>query len=146
MKHWGQERSCIEDSSNCISGPPSRGPDVIRNSLFPGWMRASLVAQMGKSLPAMQETQFFFFFFFILGDPVWSLGQKDGNGNPLQYSYLENPMDWGAWRATLHGVAKRQARLRDWYTDTHCGGSVTRTLLVTRASRESTETSLNAWT
>ena len=27
-----------------------------------------------------------------------------GNGNPLQYSYLENPMDKGAWRATVHGV------------------------------------------
>ena len=27
-----------------------------------------------------------------------------GHGNPLQYSYLENPMDKGAWRATVHGV------------------------------------------
>ena len=30
-----------------------------------------------------------------------------GNGNPLQYSYLENPMDRGAWRAIVHRVAKR---------------------------------------
>ena len=30
-----------------------------------------------------------------------------GNGNPHQYSCLENPMDRGAWRATVHGVAKR---------------------------------------
>ena len=30
----------------------------------------------------------------------------EGNGNPLQYSCLENPMDRGAWRATVHGVAK----------------------------------------
>ena len=29
-----------------------------------------------------------------------------GNGNPLQYSCLENPMDRGDWRATVHGVAK----------------------------------------
>ena len=29
-----------------------------------------------------------------------------GHGNPLQYSCLENPMDRGAWRATVHGVAK----------------------------------------
>ena len=29
-----------------------------------------------------------------------------GHGNPLQYSCLENPMDRGAWRATIHGVAK----------------------------------------
>ena len=30
----------------------------------------------------------------------------EGNGNPLQYSYLENPMDRGAWRATVMGVQK----------------------------------------
>ena len=30
----------------------------------------------------------------------------EGNGNPLQYSYLENPMDGGAWRATVMGVQK----------------------------------------
>ena len=29
-----------------------------------------------------------------------------GHGNPLQYSCLENPMDRGAWRATVHGVAE----------------------------------------
>ena len=32
----------------------------------------------------------------------------EGNGNPLQYSSLENPMDGGAWLATVHGVAKSQ--------------------------------------
>ena len=31
----------------------------------------------------------------------------EGNCNPLQYSYLENPMDRGAWWATIHGVLKR---------------------------------------
>ena len=30
----------------------------------------------------------------------------EGHGNPLQYSCLENPMDRGAWQATVHGVAK----------------------------------------
>ena len=30
---------------------------------------------------------------------------REGNGNPLQYSCLENPMDGGAWQATVHGVA-----------------------------------------
>ena len=37
-----------------------------------------------------------------------------GHGNPLQYSYLENPMDRGAWRATLHRVTKSQTRLSDF--------------------------------
>ena len=36
-----------------------------------------------------------------------------GNGNSLQYSYLENPMDRGAWQATVYGVAKSQTRLTD---------------------------------
>ena len=34
-----------------------------------------------------------------------------GNGNPLQHSCLENPMDRGTWWATVHGVAKSQTRL-----------------------------------
>ena len=34
-----------------------------------------------------------------------------GNGNPLQYSCQDNPMDKGAWRATVHGVAKTQTQL-----------------------------------
>ena len=38
-----------------------------------------------------------------------SLGE--GNGNPLQYSCLGNPMDGGVWQATVHGVIKSQTRL-----------------------------------
>ena len=42
----------------------------------------------------------------------------EGNGIPLQYSCLENPMDRGAWRATVQGVAKSRTRLSDWaHTD-----------------------------
>ena len=37
----------------------------------------------------------------------------EGNGNPLQYSCLENPMDGGAWQATVHGVTRSRARLSD---------------------------------
>ena len=37
----------------------------------------------------------------------------EGNGNQLQYSCLENPMDGGAWLATVHGVAKSRTRLSD---------------------------------
>ena len=42
----------------------------------------------------------------------------EGNGYPLQYSCLKNPMDRGAWGATVHGVAKRRTRLSDL---THSG-------------------------
>ena len=38
----------------------------------------------------------------------------EGNGNPLQYSCLENSMDGGAWWATVHGIAKNRTRLRDF--------------------------------
>ena len=59
------------------------------------------MAQQVKNPSAMQETQ---------DMQVWFLGQEDpfgeGNGNLLQYSCLENPMDRGAWRATVQSVAK----------------------------------------
>ena len=53
---------------------------------------------------------------------VRSLGQEDspgeGYGNPLQYSCLENPMDGGAWWATVQGVAKSRTWLSNWTTKT----------------------------
>ena len=42
-----------------------------------------------------------------------------GNGNPLQYSCLENLIDRGAWSATVHGVAKSWIRLKQQHTHTH---------------------------
>ena len=52
------------------------------------------------------------------GDPdsIPGSGRSPGerNGNPLQYSSLENPMDGGAWWATVQGVAKSQTRLSNF--------------------------------
>ena len=55
-----------------------------------------------KNPPTMQETW------------VWSLGRFPGrgHGNPLQYFHLENPMEWGAWQATVHGVRKSRTWLK----------------------------------
>ena len=39
---------------------------------------------------------------------------REGNGTPLRYSCLENPMDGGAWWAAAHGVAKSRTRLSDF--------------------------------
>ena len=58
------------------------------------------MAQTVKNLPAMQE---------IRGS-IPGLGRSpgEGNGNPLQYSCLENPMDGGAWWAAIYVVAQSQ--------------------------------------
>ena len=50
------------------------------------------------------------------GDPAlipgWGRAPGEGNGSPLQYSCLENPMDRGAWRATVHGIAELDTTVR----------------------------------
>ena len=51
---------------------------------------------MGSLESGTNGRLFFHFSFSCIGE---------GNGNPLQYSCLENPMDRGAWRATVHGVS-----------------------------------------
>ena len=50
--------------------------------------------------------------------PGWGRSPGGGHGNPLQYSCLENPMDRGAWLATVHGVTKSQTRLKQLSTHT----------------------------
>ena len=44
---------------------------------------------------------------------------REGNGTPLQYSCLENPMGRGAWKAAVHGVAEGQTRLNDFTLTFH---------------------------
>ena len=60
---------------------------------------------MVKNLPAMWET-------WVQSESGRSPGE--GNSYPLLYSFLENSMDRGAWRATVHGVAKSQTQLSDF--------------------------------
>ena len=49
-------------------------------------------------------------------DSILGLGRSPGggDGNPLQYSCLKNPMDRGAWWATVHGLAKSRTQLSDF--------------------------------
>ena len=59
-------------------------------------------------------------------DLIPGLGRSPGggHGNPLQYSCLENPMDRGAWWATVHGIAKSWTRLKQLiHTHTHPRGT-----------------------
>ena len=69
---------------------------------FPGWSAI-------KNLPAVQETT------FNVRDtgsiPRSERYPWEGNGSPLQYSYLGNPVDRGAWEATVHGVARVRLNL-----------------------------------
>ena len=62
------------------------------------------MAQMVKNLPAMQETVF---------NPWVGKISWRRNGNPLQYSCLENPTDRGAWWATVRESAKSRTQLSD---------------------------------
>ena len=67
----------------------------------------SRVAQMGKKLPAMQETCLI---------PGSGRSPREGNGNPLQYSCLENSLDrgaWPLWLATVHRVTKSWTQQSD---------------------------------
>ena len=63
---------------------------------------------------------------FNAGDPglIPRSGRSpaEGNGNPLQYSCLENSMDRGNWQPTVHGITKSRTQLSD-YTNTHMHAS-----------------------
>ena len=61
------------------------------------------MAKMVKNLLAMQDIQ--------VQTLDWEDSPGEGNGNLLQYSCLENPMDRGAWQATVHGVAHSWTQL-----------------------------------
>ena len=71
-----------------------------------GWQEVISVAQMVKNLPAVQEI-------WVREDLSPGSGRSPGeeNSNPLQHSCLENPMDRGAWQATVHGVRKSRTQL-----------------------------------
>ena len=50
--------------------------------------------------------------------PTYRFLPGEGNGNPLQYSCLKNPMDRGAWQAIVHGVTKSRTQLSNYTTTT----------------------------
>ena len=79
-------------------------------SKFPFWEVAGFPGDsVVENLHAIQETQEMWVRFLGWKDHL----EKD-NGNPLQYSCLENPRDRGAWQATVHGVAKSQTCQSNW--------------------------------
>ena len=77
---------------------------VLMHRSFKIWHSPYLLTQLIKNKSAMQESP------CKAGDPglihEFERPPGEGNGNPLQYSWLENPMDRGAWLATVHGVTR----------------------------------------
>ena len=57
--------------------------------------------------------------FKVVSIPMLGRSAQIGNGNPLQYSCLEDSMDSGAWQATVQGVAKRNDSITHTHTHTH---------------------------
>ena len=98
----GKDSTCNAGDPGSITGSGKFPGEGIGDPFQYSW--SSLVTQMVKNLPTGRE--------------IWvrdlslipQLGRSPGGGhdNSLQYSYLENPMDRGAWQATVHEVAKSQ--------------------------------------
>ena len=98
-----QEMS-TKDFQNYHAPPPKK--KIYYLVIFTQNTRAFQGALVYRAQPPMQEPR---------ETRVPSLGGKSpggGQGNPLQYSSLENPMDRGAWWATVHRVTKSQTRLK----------------------------------
>ena len=75
-----------------------------------------ILAQKGVVEVVLVFLGFVFFFFLSLLLGLITFGylsdNGEGNGNPLQYSCLENPVDRGAWWAAVHGVTQSQTQLK----------------------------------
>ena len=97
--HIGTLRPYVMAWLICLSVPPSH--HSCAEALTPGGAVVKNLPANGGDARNMAS---------ILG-----LGRslEEGNGYPSQYSCLENPMDRGAWQATVHGVAKSRTRLSD---------------------------------
>ena len=97
----GESITCFPIVKNCLNLAALKEEERL-----PRWLSSKTTC-----LP-MQETQGMWVQSLDLEEPLdWS---GEGNGNPLQYSSLENSMDRGAWWAIVHGVAKSQTRVSDW--------------------------------
>ena len=106
LPRWREVKSLEKSYLKCIVFSDIRlfGPGNVWTNLFP---REAQHGSNGKESACNARDK---------GDagliPESGRYLRGGHGNPLQYSCLENPMDRGAWQATIHGVAKSQTWLR----------------------------------
>ena len=95
----GKKSTCnAEDPSSVPESGSSPGEGIASYPLQYSW--ASLVAQMVKNLPALQETW--------VRSPGWEDSLEEGMANHSSFLAWRIPMDRGAWWGTVHGVAKSQ--------------------------------------
>ena len=85
---------------------------IVKGSVHPFWGVSQVVLVVKNLLPNAEDIR------DVVSVP--GLGRFPGgrDGNPLQYSCAEDPMDRGAWRATVHGVAKSRTWLKQLSTHT----------------------------
>ena len=113
------EGARLESGRHCLPawGKHSQSKKALISHLQnedPPWMRNDIASRMAlvvKNLPANAGD-------IRTRDLIPGLGRSlgEGNGKPLQYSCLENPMDRGAWQTTVHRVAKSQTQLKQLNT------------------------------
>ena len=97
-----QTQACKLVISTILGAPPQLPTFIL---LVPAISWASLVAQAVKNQPAMQETW--------VQSLSWEDPLKEGMATHSSILAWRSPVDRGAWRATVHGVAKSQTRLSD---------------------------------
>ena len=97
--------SSISPLSSCLQSFPASGSFLMSRFFASG--DQSIGASASASVLPMNIQGW-----FLLG--LTSLISREGNGTPLQYSCLENPMDGGAWKAAVHGVAEGRTQLSDF--------------------------------
>ena len=102
--NWGGFAPPAGDLWQCQSGLSLLGAATVIQWIEDA-VQHLIISHTTENYPAPMSTVGF------LGGAVVN---GEGNGTPLQYSCLENPMDRGAWWATVHGVARRRTRLSDF--------------------------------
>ena len=131
--------ACASQVAQLVKNPPAIVGDlgsIPGLGRFPAEGKGYLLQYFSLSHRILQDTENIVSEYWEYSSEYWAPGQRipwtvlsspwvtktrtqlsnfhfgKGNGNPLQYSCLENPMDRGAWQATIHGVAKSETRLK----------------------------------
>ena len=105
---WGSS------GGTCKSRSPFRSPGQNKD-LDTHWVQlGSRAEDVGLHMEPRIQWETTDLYFPLVWNASANIFTGEGNGTPLQYSCLENPMDGGAWKAAVHGVAEGRTRLSDF--------------------------------